>query len=424
MKAKFQQILSDLRQPYLRSFLLIALVPLFPEYISFLLVIGALLFAFQDKKQNKSTWRLGFIGLGLLAYCAYMTFTCLISTQPLQSVLVAAMWWFFFFVFILVKNLLTSEERMHAFFICITGVAGIIGLITCIQYAINLAVGTNTGSVWDFLDKPIFALVPFNLTINLDYGTRAYSTFANPNMTAQYLVMVIPLIVGFSFIQKQKFMQWFARISLILACAGVILTFSRGAYLALAVLALALLILNIRKHYKAILFYGAIALLLMPKQVFQRLTSFDGGERTEIWTESVIRFLDNPLFGYGVGTDTTAAMFERIGIYAPHAHNLVLQILLEGGILALFIMLFVGFITTHNGTKLLRSGNKAAFWLGFGVLGFVCTFCVHGLVDYALTVPRLICVFVTLLGIAEQIPYIYGLRQPFILVSRPIQFNT
>ena len=117
-------------------------------------------------------------------------------------------------------------------------------------------------------------------------------------------------------------------------------------------------------------------------------------------------------------------MFERIGIYAPHAHNLVLQILLEGGILALFIMLFVGFITTHNGIKLLRSGNRTAFWLGFGVLGFVCTFCVHGLVDYALTVPRLICVFVTLLGIAEQIPYIYGLRQPFILVSRPIQFNT
>ncbi len=424
MKTGFEQFIMDLRLPYLRSLLLIALVPIFPEYVSFLLVIGAVWFAFQDKKQNNTAWRLGIIGFGLLVYCAYMTFTALVSTRPLQSVLIAAMWWFFWVVYLLIKNLLTSKERVNSFLLCLSAVAGLVGLITCIQYVINLALGINTGSVWNFLDRPVFELVPFSLTINLDYGTRAYSTFANPNMTAQYLVMVIPFIVSFTFTQTEKRMKLFSGVALFLACAGVALTFSRGAYLALIVLAVALLLLNIRKHYKAFLLYGAIALVLMPKQVFERLTSFDGGERTEIWKESFVRFLDNPITGYGVGTDTTAAIFERIGIDAPHAHNLVLQLLLEGGIIALLIMLFVGFFTAHNGIRLIRAGHKTAFWLGFGVLGFVTTFCIHGLVDYALTVPRLICTFVTLLGIAEQIPVIYGLRQPLVVVHRQVQVNT
>ena len=252
MKANIQEMFTNLRLPYLRSLLLIALVPLFPEYICFILVIGAILFAIQDKKQNNAKWRLGIIGLGLLAYCMYMTFTSLISTQPLQSILIAAMWWFFFVVFMLIKNLLINQERINNFLFYITAVAGLVGLITCIQYVINVLIGSNTGSVWDFLDKPIFELVPFNLTIGLDYGTRAYSTFANPNMTAQYLVMVIPVAIGFTFTQQQKVLRIFSGVCVIVACAGVVLTFSRGAYLALIVLALALLILNIRKHYKAI----------------------------------------------------------------------------------------------------------------------------------------------------------------------------
>lgn len=424
MKNNFGQLFMDLRLPYLRSLLLISLVPLFPEYLSFFLVIGAMVFALQDKKKNGVKWHLGWIGLGLLIYCVYMTFTCLISTQPLQSALVAAMWWFFFAAFLIVKNLLTSEDRMDAFLMCITAVAGLVGLIACIQYAVNLIAGINAGSLWSFLDEPIFRLVPFNLTLTLDYGTRAYSTFANPNMTAQYLVMVIPFVICFNFIQRRESLRLFARISLIFACAGVMLTFSRGGYMALIALAIALVIINIRHHFATILLYAAIALLFLPKQVFERLTSFDGGERLEIWAESFARFLDKPFMGYGVGTDTTAAIFERIGIEAPHAHNLVLQLLLEGGVIALIVMLFIGTLTVHNGIRLLKGGFSNAFWVGFGVLGFVAAFCIHGLVDYALTVPRLICIFVTLLGIAEQVPALHGLPSAVRFSHRPLQTNT
>lgn len=423
MKTNFKQLFVDLRLPYLRSLLLISLVPLFPEYLSFFLVIGAWIFALLDKKKNGEKWYLGYIGLGLLAYCVYMTFTCLISTHPLQSVLIAAMWWFFFTVYIIVKNLLTTEDRMDAFLMCITAVAGVVGFVACIQYVFNLLSDVNVGSLWNFLDKPIFKLVPFNLTIDLDYGTRAYSTFANPNMTAQYLVMIIPFVVCFNFIQRRENLRIFARISLIFACAGVVLTFSRGGYLALIVLAVALVILNIRHHFATILLYGVIGLLFIPKQVFERVASFDGGERTEIWTESFARFLDKPFMGYGVGTDTTAAIFERIGIDAPHAHNLVLQLLLEGGIIALLIMLFIGFLTVKNGFRLMKGGFSNAFWVGFGVVGFAATFCIHGLVDYALTVPRLICIFVTILGITEQVVTLHGTKSLPITANRAIQTN-
>ena len=51
-------------------------------------------------------------------------------------------------------------------------------------------------------------------------------------------------------------------------------------------------------------------------------------DRWRMWMESITRILDRPIFGYGAGTDTTWTLFEQAGLSTPHAHNIVLQILL------------------------------------------------------------------------------------------------
>ena len=444
MKHNLRELVVDLKLPYLRSLLLIALIPLFPEYISFFLAIPAFIFAWQDIRSRKEKIRLGTIGHLLLAYCTYMTITCFFSTHPFQSGAVAAMWWFFLLVYIVVVNLLTDEDRTDAFLMCITAVAGVIGLIACIQYRLNFFIDSNFGSVWSWLDELVFPLVPFNLSVS-EYLIRAYSVFPNPNMLAQYLVMMAPFVACFNFIARRNKLRLFSRICLFLTFAGILFSFSRGAYIALLVLAIALIVVNIRHRFAAVTLYVFSALLFLPEEVLTRLISVQTGisesseiaetvigsvdttiiqesaseiitntgtdfainQRWEIWFESIKRILERPFFGYGVGTEPTSAMMLRIGINAPHAHNIVLQLLLEGGIFALILMCLIGFRTLKNGFNLVRKGYNASFWIGFAVLFFAIGFILHGMVDYPLTTPRLICCFMTALALSEQAVRLY-----------------
>lgn len=449
MKSNLKELVIDLKLPYLRALLLIALIPLFPEYISFFLAIAAFIFARQDIRQRKAKLRIGTIGKLLLVYCSYMTITCFFSAYVLQCAAVAAMWWFFFGVYVVVVNLLTDEDRTDAFLMCITAVAAIIGLIACIQYRLNFFIDSNFGSIWSWLDELVFPLVPFNIS-TAAYQIRAYSTFPNPNMLAQYLVMVAPFVACFNFIERRNDLRLFSRISLFLTFAGILFSFSRGGYIALLVLAIALIAINIRHRFAAVTLYVISALLFLPEEVMTRLISVRTGisssseiaetvigsidsavppdsateiitnastdvavnERWEIWFESIKQILERPFFGYGVGTEPTANMIERIGINAPHAHNIILQLLLEGGIFALIIMCLIGFQTFKNGLSLVKNGFNSSFWVGFAVLGFTVGFSLHGMVDYPLTTPRLICCFLTILGVIEQSTHLYKTSVP------------
>lgn len=460
MKTNLKQLYIDLKLPYLRSLILIAVIPLFPEYISFLLAIGAFIFAWQDIRRQEKKVKLGGIGKLLLIYCTYMTLTAFFSSHRLQCFAAAAMWWFFLLVYLVIVNLLTDEDRTDAFLMCITGVAGIVGLIACIQYRLNFFVDTNFGSIWSWLDELVFPLVPFNITQDA-YQIRAYSTFPNPNMLAQYLVMVAPFVTCYNFMERRKELRLFNRICLFLTFAGIMFSFSRGGYVALLVLLIALIIINMRHRFAAVSLYIVSALLFLPEEVMTRLFSVRTGiassseiagtvigaidspippvtsapavpsapstgsqiianagtdaainERWEMWFESIKRILERPFFGYGVGTEPTAHIMENIGIGSPHAHNIILQLMLEGGIFALILMCLIGFQTVKKGIRLMRSGYTTSFWVGFAVLGFTVGFILHGMVDYPLTTPRLICCFMTILAIVEQSVYIYGTGAP------------
>lgn len=447
MKANLQQFTQDLKHPYLRALLLIAITPLFPEYITFLLVIFAIFFTVKDLRENPRSIHIGTIGKLLLVYSAYLTITCLYSENKFESVAVAAMWWFFFLVYLIVSNLLTDTDRMDAFLLCITAVAGAVGLIACIQYRLNFFLKENIGSLWEWLDTIVFAHIPFRFT-QLNYFLRAYSTFPNPNMLAQYLGMAVPFVACFNFIERRDSLRLFSRICLFLTFAGILFSFSRGGYIALLILAVALILLNIRHRFATVSLYIVSTLLFLPEEIINRLFSIRSGlsssgaiadgmldsinsgasittsdiinnagaefavsERWKTWMESLRLFSEQPLFGYGVGTDTTWTLFEKAGISSPHAHNIILQLLLEGGLIALILMMFIGIKTVKNAVELMQNGYSHSFWIGFAILFFAVCFLSHGMVDYPLTTPRLVCCFITILGITEKSVYLFASRR-------------
>lgn len=458
MSTNLRQFRTDLTQPWLKSFILVALVPLFPEYISFLLIIPAVILAWVDIRKNGRSIRLGTIGKLLLLYIGYMFITTLYSHNFLHSLATVAMWAFFFLLYLLVYNLLTDADRCDSLLLCLTAVAGAVGLIACCQYRIGFFTQSNPIEFWGWLDKIVFEYLPLRIE-NPEYLLRSCSTFNNPNILAEYLMTIAPFVVYFNFCERRKDIRVFCRICLLLTLCGVLFSFSRGGYMALIVLCLALVVLNFRHRFATVTMYLVSAFILVPDEVVKRLISIIPGikvggkfldsvasspdkttenlgnvigsnapttittpaeiinnstadiainDRFRMWLDCLEYISERPLFGYGAGIQNTWDMLGEKNIYAVHAHNFVLQMLMEGGVIALIIMGLIGFTVIRYGIKLMRNGYSRAFWTGFAVLMFASSFILHGLVDYPLLTPKLVCNFMLILAIIDRCPVLYS----------------
>lgn len=470
MSTNLKQFRADLTQPWLKSFVLIALVPLFPEYISFLLVIPAVILAWVDIRQNGRAVRIGFIGKLMLVYIGYMFITTLYSHNFLHSLATVAMWAFFFLVYLLVYNLLTDTERCDSLLLCLTAVAGAVGLIACCQYRIGFFTQSNPIEFWGWLDKIVFEYIPLRIE-NPKYLLRSCSTFNNPNILAEYLMTIAPFVVYFNFCERRKDIRVFCRICLLLTLCGVLFSFSRGGYMALIVLCLTLIVLNFRRRFAAVTMYLVSTFILVPDEVVKRLISIIPGikvggkvldsvasspqakeavasvtppatvttpaeiinnstadmainDRFRMWLECLEHISERPLLGYGAGIQNTWDMLGENNIYAVHAHNFVLQTLMEGGLIALAVMGLIGFMVIRYGIKLMRNGHSRAFWMGFAVLMFASSFILHGLVDYPLLTPKLVDNFMMILAIVDRSPALYadkGLPLRKSISNKPIE---
>lgn len=284
----------------------------------------------------------------------------------------------------------------------LTITAGLVGLIAFIQYYINIATNSNTDSVWRWLDRLIYPLIDVGI-VELPYGVRAYSTFSNPNLMAKYLVLVAPFVAAYNFMEKRKTYTIIGRVCLVLTYIGVIFSFSRGGYLALILLAFALIIIHLKKKFLSILLYGTGALLLLPSAVIDRLSAINRvGERELIWKYTIERISSSFIFGYGAGTQPTYEFLHGLNIQAAHAHNVVLQLLLEGGVIALILMGVIGFKVIKDGVVLMIRKRESSFWVGFALCGFAIMLLVHGMVDNPFSTPKLVINFITLLALVER----------------------
>lgn len=446
MKTNLRQLGQDLKLPHQRALLLIALVPLFPEYISFFLVLAAGIFAWKEMRETKSRIEIGPIGKMLLAFIAYMVITLVYSRNRSSTLSTIGMWLFLFLVYLILYNLLTDTDRYDSMMLYITGVAGIVGFIACCQYRIGFFTHGNPIQVWAWLDNIVYQFIPIEIS-HTPYVLRACSTYSNPNVLAQYLMAVAPFVVYFNFYERREGLRIFCRVCLFLTLGGVIFSFSRGGYVALLLLVLALIVLNIRHRFATVSLYAVCAALLIPDEVVERFItilpgielggqildsvtgpSADGSfnttadiingseadmavnDRFRMWQESFQEFLEHPILGQGIGVGVSGDVMEEAGIHAIHTHNIVTELLVGGGIIALILMLLIGLKVAKNGIELMRDGYGYSFWIGFAVLGFVASFCTQGMVDYPLLTPKLVCNFMMILALVERANTLYTAR--------------
>lgn len=165
--------------------------------------------------------------------------------------------------------------------------------------------------------------------------------FSNPNDLALHLVTMVPLTVGLALSARsylKKLLYWFCGL---IVTAGIIVTFSRGGFLALACVVF-FLCWKLASRGRA--FFGILGLsfvlvlvALAPGAFHSRLTR-DGSAiaRTDDLKRSIFLAVRNPIFGIGMGN------FIFYSNQAKATHNAYTQVAAELGLIAAtFYVLFI-----------------------------------------------------------------------------------
>jgi O-antigen ligase len=169
----------------------------------------------------------------------------------------------------------------------------------------------------------------------------------DPNDVARFLDLGFPLAALLVNSERHRPWRLLAAGYLPLGLLGVLLTASRGGFLA-AIVALVGSGLLLAYGHRRRLLAGALALpalaaalwFIVPRESFNRLATIpeqlqggDLNQRLNIWTAGRHAFVRAPFFGTGAGSFVSAAGLGPVDT----AHNTALSIAVSGGLVALFL---------------------------------------------------------------------------------------
>jgi putative inorganic carbon (HCO3(-)) transporter len=242
-----------------------------------------------------------------------------------------------------------------------------------------LFLGAIVVSVFGILQYATFIHLPLKFWGTGEEVERIVSVFDYPNALSLYLAPLIAFFLA-AFIYDEKILnRRNLVIGLIVMISALILTFSRGAWLALA-LTIFVLLVN-RYPLKRVLTGVCLltALVFVVPATRQRLfliaRDSSSNARIDLMTAALTKLEQSPILGNGLaGFRTTLAEQNFPGEILNYPHNIFFNFWLEMGILGLIS--FLGIIIVSARRYLL---NKT--WYTIAAVAFMFTLIVHGLVD-------------------------------------------
>lgn len=242
---------------------------------------------------------------------------------------------------------------------------------------------------------------------------RVVSTFENPNVLAEYLIMILPFTVALLFTSdnaKERFSNLLAATFMGLC---LVFTWSRGGWLGFLIGIFIFFIFMTRKTL-ILVFFGILSLpflpYVLPENIVFRITSIgnmsDGSTsyRVHIW-DAVIKMLGD-CFPGGIGIGEGAfsevyPLYSFAGIEAaPHSHNLFFQITVELGIIGLIVFIITMFLLVKNSVsfaaKSFDAREKLLTYAGMcGILSILA----QGMTDYVWYNYRVFLMFWLIVGL-------------------------
>jgi glycosyltransferase involved in cell wall biosynthesis/O-antigen ligase len=211
---------------------------------------------------------------------------------------------------------------------------------------------------------------------------RIFTSFENPNSYAQYLVIVIALLTAFFFQEKNRGRKAIIGTVDLLLIVNLFLTFSRGGFLAIVVVALLLFLLYKQSFIVYSALAGVLTIPLWPEDLVRRFISifstsrqfYDASinYRQYAWLSGFDMIRDHFLAGIGTGQTTFlkfygSYMINNVQVY--HLHNTFMHYFVTCGIAAFLLLLILVVYNLKIFTRAARLAERHASSIQVAVLG-------------------------------------------------------
>lgn len=276
----------------------------------------------------------------------------------------------------------------------VVAVAALVSLYGLYQYVRGTAVASRA---W------------FDINTNPELTSRVFSTFGNPNTLAMYLEFSLPLTVGLLWSERSRLKQLLYMAAALVMLAALVLTMSRGGWLALVFGGLVFLALTDSRVLWALPLAGAVAYAFLPPVFRTRLATIgslkdaSNAYRVNIWLAAI--YMIGEFWPTGVGFGYRAFMpiynyFRLRGQPAFHAHNFYLEQFAELGIIGFILFLWLICRIGAAGVRGLALGRDPRLRaVSIGGLAGLAGILLHGMFENIFYLPTIIAAFWVAMGI-------------------------
>ena len=293
--------------------------------------------------------------------------------------------------YFLLVNLMRTKKWINRCVAALISSATIVALIGIFEYIF----GEGSNASW--LDASLFGSIKL----------RIVSLFENPNMLATYLVLVFPFVLAALVLTKTSKTRFLTLIVSALFVCAIVMTWSRGAWIAMAVAALIFFTVYSRKTLRV---FGVVLLalpvipMILPNNILDRIVSILNLSDSSIsyrlytWIGSIRVIKEHFLGGIGYGTDAFKEIYPQYAFAgiesAEHSHSLYLQILIAmgiGGLLAFAILVFLYFQKCSEYIK--KPEDRSSKFFVTAAVASVIAALIMGIFDYVWFNYRVFYVF-------------------------------
>lgn len=379
-------------------------VPFLPTIAIAAITIYVLICYLLKLIRGKRTLKFEIIDVAVLIFMTLMLLGGIFSVAPGESLFPALLYVCFMLGYFLVVNLIRTSEWVKRCVVSISTSSFIVAVYGVYENFFGMA-----DTTWQ--DEEMFE----------DIRGRVVSTFENPNVLAEYLIMTIPFILAMFLVSKHVGKKLNYLIMGGVGAACLIFTWSRGAWLGILIgLLLFLLIYNSKSIL--LMLFGIMSIpflpLVLPQNIIDRFMSIGSIQdtstsyRVNIWRAVLDMIKDHFSSGIGIGQGAFAVVYPEYSLAgiesAPHSHNLFLQIIVEIGIFGLIVFLAAVIIymqnnfSFYNKVQFIKRYKPERMYSAAGFCGIVSVL-MQGMTDYIWYNYRVFFVFWLIFGLTIAI---------------------
>jgi len=364
------------------------------------------------------------LNLPVLAFMVICPLSLLWSNSPMVSLLELPLFLAGPILYFLVANNIRDEHQISRLLTTLLIISSLLGIYGIFQY--------------NGID---FAFWKANVGRNQVFGL-----FGNVNYFAEYMIVPLPLAISLFFATRNRTHKILLLVGILAMGGSLILTFTRGSYLAIGISSLFMFFLYlvsrgkgfIKEQKKIFIIILAFIILLtflftIPNPLNKSgtiiskikgrisITQFTKGSslkrRIAIWKFTTLMIKDHPILGSGLGTfkynslNYQAKFFyqgENRSLYpygiADKVHNEYLQLGAEIGILGLGIFLWLIISYFRYGLRILKKlKGKYKQGIVIGLMGGIVAVLIDGIFGFPLHLPATLVLFWLFIGLIVSI---------------------